>query len=398
MDAKKLKTNNVTAILNNISLILTDFHYLQVTMRNLFIIISLAVFSFLSEAKEFDLSSLNIKEGFQISIFAQDLNSPRQMTEGENGTVFVGERSGQIVALLDSDNNGQIDSKRVIADDLKYSTGVSIFNGDLYFSEISRIWKIKNIENWLQKNSSGFPEKILVTDDLPDDTWHGWKWLKHNLEGEIYTNVGAPCNICLSDNPQYASIIRLGSDGWEYVAKGVRNSIGFDFHPNTRKLYFTDNGRDWLGDDSPSCELNRIDQDGLFYGFPYQHAMDIKDPEYGDIKSGYDYINPIFELGAHVAPTGVAFYNQSQFPAEFKNNLFITLHGSWNRSAKVGYKVLRVILNESGGVVEVEDFVTGWLREQTIIGRPSAPFVLSDGSLLISDDKANVIYRITHTQ
>ena len=361
----------------------------------LFILVTAIFFNFKIFAQ--DLGQFQLQPGFNIEIFASDLDSPRQMAEGKNGTIFVGERGGQIIALSDSDRNGQADSKRIIAESLTYSTGVSIFEGDLYFSEISKIWKIKDIENWLKKNNSGLPEKILVTDDLPDDKWHGWKWLQHDQKGAIYTNVGAPCNICLSENPQYASILKLSGDTWEYVAKGVRNSVGFDFHPLTQKLFFTDNGRDWLGDDSPSCELNRVDEDGLFYGFPFQHAVNIKDPEFGDIESGYDYVQPILELGAHVAPTGIAFYNNDfHFPEEFKNNLFITLHGSWNRSSKVGYKVLRVVLNEDGAVISAEDFVSGWLQGQNVLGRPSAPFVASDGSLLISDDKANVIYRISY--
>ena len=345
-----------------------------------------------------NIEMLKLDPGFKISIFASDLDQPRQMIESKNGTIFIGERSGQIIALIDSDGNGQADSKRVIADDLTYSTGVSIFEGDLYFSEISKIWKIQDIENWLQKNSSGFPEKILVTQDLPEDKWHGWKWLQHNAEGDIYTNVGAPCNICLSENPQYASIIRLSDDNWEYVARGVRNSVGFDFHPETNKLYFGDNGRDWLGDDSPACELNRVDEDGLFYGFPYQHALNVKDPEYGDLESGYDYVDPILELGAHVAPTGLAFYDGEMFPKQYKNNIFITLHGSWNRSKKVGYKVIRVVLDGEGDVVDTKDFISGWLDGETVLGRPAAPLIISDGSLLISDDKANVIYRITYKQ
>ena len=342
-----------------------------------------------------DVDKLEVPAGFEISIFASDLDSPRQMIQGKSGTIFVGERSGQIVALLDSDKNGQADSKRLIADNLTASSGVSIFDGDLYFSEISTIWKIKDIEDWLQNNNSGLPTKILVTDDLPNDAWHGWKWLQHNQKGDLYTNVGAPCNACLSDNRQYASILKLSKGQWQYAAEGVRNSVGFDFHPATQKLYFTDNGRDWLGDDSPSCELNRVDEEGLFYGFPFQHALDVKDPEFGDRVSGYDYVNPILELGAHVAPTGIAFYDGLQFPEEFTNNLFITLHGSWNRSQKVGYKVIKVSLNDSGEVATSEDFITGWLQGEKVIGRPAAPLVISDGSLLISDDKANVIYRIS---
>ena len=213
-----------------------------------------------------DLEMLVLEPGFKISIFADNLSSPRQIAEGKNGTIFVGERTGQIIALTDSDKNGEADYKRVIAKDLEYSTGISIFNGDLYFSEVSKIWKIKNIESWLNDNISNLdlPKKVLVTDELPSDTWHGWKWLKHDEQGQLYFNVGAPCNICLSENSQYASILRINDSGWQHVAKGVRNSVGFDFHPITKKLFFTDNGRDWMGDDTPSCELNRLDVNGQF--------------------------------------------------------------------------------------------------------------------------------------
>ena len=344
------------------------------------------------------IHKLIVPEGFKISLFAEGLNRPRQMAEGKEGTIFVAERDGNIIALSDTDNNGQVDSRRLIAKDLTLSTGVSIFNGDLYFSEVSKIWKIEDIENWLNINeaNSKFPEKILITSDLPSDTWHGWKWLKHDDQGRLYLNVGAPCNICLSENSQYATILRFNNGAWEHVAKGVRNSVGFDFHPESRKLFFTDNGRDWLGDDSPSCELNRVDFDGQFFGYPYKHAKTIKDPNFGNDNPGYDFIDPIFELGAHVAPTGIAFYNGSMFPSEMKNNLFIALHGSWNRSKKVGYKVIRVALDEDGNVISSSDFISGWLQNEKVLGRPSAPFVLKDGSILISDDKANLIYRVVH--
>ena len=233
---------------------------------------------------------------------------------------------------------------------------------------------------------------------MPDDKWHGWKWLKHNQDGALYFNIGAPCNICLSDNPQFASILKYKDGIIDYVAKGVRNSVGFDFHPINNKLFFTDNGRDWLGDDSPSCELNRVDFEGQFFGYPFKHASNIVDPEFGTVNTGYDFVDPILELGAHVAPTGVAFYTGSMFPSQMKNNLFIALHGSWNRSSKVGYKVIRVSFDKNGNVKESNDFISGWLKDESVSGRPSAPFILSDGSMLLSDDKANVIYRITYEQ
>jgi glucose/arabinose dehydrogenase len=205
-------------------------------LKNLFFLFFLfPIFSLFAEDPKF-----TVADGFTISIFAENLDMPRQMAEGEYGTIFVAQRNGNILALTDSDNNGQIDARKIVAKDLTYSTGVSIFNGDLYFSEISNIWKIENIEEWLRsnKNSTAIPEKVLITDDLPNDKWHGWKWLKHDDRGRLYLNVGAPCNICLSENPQYASILRIGDNNWEYIAQGVRNSVGFDFHPKTKKLFF----------------------------------------------------------------------------------------------------------------------------------------------------------------
>jgi glucose/arabinose dehydrogenase len=366
-------------------------------MRNFFTFLFIVVYIFPSFLLAIDVNQLELEDGFEISVYADNLDAPRQMAEGKNGTIFVGEKSGQILALIDSDNNGRVDSRTVIAKDLTYSTGISLFNGDLYFSEISKIWKIEKIEDWLKSQSSmKMPEKKVVIEDLPDDTWHGWKWLRHDSQGRLYFNIGAPCNICLSENSQFASILRFENGILEHVAKGVRNSVGFDFHPESKKLFFTDNGRDWLGDDSPSCELNRVDIDGQFFGYPFKHASNIFDPEFGEINPGYDFIDPILELGAHVAPTGAAFYKGLMFPNEIKNNLFITLHGSWNRSEKVGYKVLRVSFDKNGNVKSSSDFISGWLQNGKVLGRPSAPLVLRDGSLLISDDKANVIYRVTY--
>lgn len=344
-----------------------------------------------------DLSQLTIGEGFNIKIFAENLDKPRQMAEGQNGVIYVAERGGQIVALSDADKNGVADSKIIIAQDLTYSTGLSLHKGDLYFSEISKIWKIENIDNWIKgyNLNSKMPKKVLVVDNLPDAESHGWKWIKHDEDGALYFNIGAPCNICLSKNPQFATILKYKNDSIEYVARGVRNSVGFDFHPVTKKLFFTDNGRDWLGDDSPSCELNKVDFNGQFFGYPYKHATNVVDPEYGSMNSGYDLVDPIFELGAHVAPTGVSFYSGNMFPSYMKNNLFIALHGSWNRSEKVGYKVLRVELDENDNIISSSDFISGWLKNGKVSGRPSAPLVLNDGSMLLSDDKANVIYRIS---
>ncbi len=366
--------------------------------KYLFVAVNIYLFFFSTFLLSVDLDDLILESGFKISIYAENLDSPRQMVEGKNGTIFVAERSGQILALRDTDLNGQVDSKIVIAKNLSYSTGVSLFEGDLYFSEISRIWKVKNIEQWVANYNveSDLPKKTLVLDNLPDDQWHGWKWIKHDQDGGLYFNIGAPCNICLSKNPQYASILKFQDGELNYIAKGVRNSVGFDFHPVSKKLFFTDNGRDWLGDDSPSCELNRLDFDGQFFGYPFKHASNVIDPEFGHINPGYDFVDPIMDLGAHVAPTGISFYNADMFPAKMKNNLFIVLHGSWNRTEKVGYKVIRVEIDQNGNATNSTDFISGWLKGGKVSGRPSAPLVKRDGSLLISDDKANVIYQVTY--
>jgi len=362
----------------------------------LFLVISCYVPNIFSQTTEQlkVLSDLKIDPGLSITIYASDIDSPRQLAATKDGRIYVGSRnSGKIFAIRDTDQNGVIDEKVLVAENLIFATGVSVHDGDLFFSEIDKIWKIENISKKLDRGSADLPAKILVTNDLPSDKWHGWKWIKHDQNGDLYTNVGAPCNICESKDKRYASILRLNGDSWEYVARGVRNSVGFDFHPESDKLYFTDNGRDWLGDDSPSCELNRVDQEGSFYGFPYKHATDIIDPEFGMTKTGFDFVDPIAELGAHVAPTGVAFYDGLMFP-EFNNNLFITLHGSWNRSSKVGYKVIRISLDAEGNMISIKDFISGWLSGDDVLGRPSAPFVMKDGSILISDDKANLIYRV----
>ncbi len=379
---------------------------MKITFINLFFLLFIVIGCQKDEVQLIDTSENNlvIDSRFSIEIFASDIDSPRQMAEDGEGRIYVGSRrSGEIFALIDSDNNGQVDEKILIANNLTFATGISFFDGDLFFSEINKIWKIENINSYFNSDLKILPEKILVTADLPSDEWHGWKWIKHDKKGNLYTNVGAPCNVCLKEDKRYATILRLNNNSWDFVARGVRNSVGFDFHPRAEKLYFTDNGRDWLGDDSPSCELNRVDEDGGFYGFPYKHAANVVDPEFGNINSGFKFIDPILELGAHVAPTGIAFYDGTMFPEEFQENLFITLHGSWNRTQKVGYKVIRVIFNEAGDVEASEDFITGWLHSsidedgnvvETVFGRPSAPFIMSDGSMLISDDKANLIYRV----
>ena len=351
------------------------------------------------------LDNLKIEKGFKIEIFAENIDTPRQIAESDAGNIFVGSRSAGTISVIDSKG-----SMRVIAEGLSNSTGVTYHDNDLYFSEVNSIWKISNIDEKLLKSDSIF-EKELVTDNLPSDTWHGWKWIGFGPDNKLYVPVGAPCNICnpsleekYNFDKRYASILRLNNGEWEYVARGVRNTVGFDWHPETNNLYFGDNGRDWMGDDMPACELNVVINEDSFYGYPYKHATDVLDPEYSKKipADAEKFIDPILELGAHVAPTGLSFYDGDLFPTKYKNTLFMTLHGSWNRSRKVGYKVIAVHFDENGELLYHKDFITGWLQknngQEKVLGRPASVFQKSDGSILISDDGANVIYRVTYQQ
>ena len=343
-------------------------------------------------------NSLQAPEGFSVDLYASNIIAPRQMAEG-NDFIFVGGIKGDIYAIDKNNTTNKI----ILASNLNNSRGLTLYKGDLYFAEVSNIWVIKDIESSIKGSSKNKLKKILFNNDLPSDAWHGGKWIKFGPDGNLYANVGAPCNICLDGiekDERYASIVRLKEGIWKTVARGVRNSVGFDWHPETNLMYFGDNGRDWLGDDSPSCELNILEEEDSFFGFPYLHAADVIDPEYGDMITELDepIVLPVLEIGAHVAPTGVAFYEGKQFPEKYQNTLFMALHGSWNRSKKVGYKVLAVHTDSDGNVTGSSDFLSGFLDGQKSWGRPSAPLVLRDGSLLVSDDKYNAIYRITYTK
>ena len=337
-------------------------------------------------------------DGFKVELYASNILAPRQMVEGKE-YIYVGGIKGKISAI----NKKNPEIRYTLASNLNNSRGIAMSKDDLYFAEVDKIWVIRNIDNAMNLIDQQKPQKILFNDDLPDDAWHGGKWIKFDDNGDLYTNVGAPCNICLdgiTKDKRYASIIKLNNGKWKTVARGVRNSVGFDWHPETKLMYFGDNGRDWLGDDSPSCELNILETEDSFFGFPFVHATNVIDPEFGDMIESLEepVILPVLEIGAHVAPTGVAFYNGDQFPPNYKNTLFMALHGSWNRSKKVGYKVLAVHTDSKGNVTGSSDFLYGFLDGQKSWGRPSAPLVLRDGSLLVSDDKHNAIYRITYTE
>ena len=348
------------------------------------------------------IERLNIPDGFKITIFADDLDSPRQITQTDNGHIIVGSKKGtSVTAFINENNDGKY--KRVtLATGLKNPAGVAVHKNDLYIAEMSTVWVINQIDSWLESDHKKLPEKKIYMNDLPLETWHGLKYIDFGPDGHLYIPVGVPCNICLepqTKDPRFAAIHKYVDGELITVADGVRNSVGFDWHPVTNKMYFSDNGRDWLGDNSPSCELNVVDEEGSFYGYPFKHAKNVIDPEFGhmipDIEK--DFVDPIAELGPHVAPLGIAFYDGQVFPEKYHNSVFIALHGSWNKyNGKSGYKVVLVQLDKEGKYLNQEDFISGWLSNEDAWGRPVAPFVMSDGSLLISDDKYNVIYRVTY--
>lgn len=341
------------------------------------------------------LHTLNLPAGFEIDVWAKDVNNARSLALGDNGTVFVGNRQGdKVYALRDTDGDMRADEQFVLAEGLFMPNGVAFRNGDLYVAEVNKVWKFPGIESALENPPS--PE--LIFDDLPSDRHHGWKYIAFGPDDKLYIPVGAPCNICEPEEI-YAAIHRINPDGsgFETVAHGVRNTVGFDWHPKTGELWFTDNGRDMLGDDFPPCELNRIGEDGQHFGYPYLHGKDIADPEFGNRVTNIDYTLPAQELGPHTAPLGMKFYTGSMFPSQYANQIFIAEHGSWNRSRKIGYRVVLVNHDDEKGTA-YEPFIDGWLdeEEQEAWGRPVDVLLMPDGAMLISDDKANCIYRVTY--
>jgi glucose/arabinose dehydrogenase len=340
------------------------------------------------------LHLIKLPAGFSISLFAKDLPGARSMTLSPSGTLFVSTRGeGRVYALQDQNHDGVADQRFVIAEGLDTPNGIAFYQGNLYVAETSRILRYAKIETTLKQP----PTPRVIYDELPTERHHGWRYLAIGPDKKLYVSVGAPCNVC--DKDGYAEIKRLDLDGKhiETYARGIRNSVGFTWQPQTKLLWFTDNGRDNLGDDRPDDELNVATGPGQHFGFPYCHAGDVLDPAYGTGKSCRDYIPPVQKLGAHVASLGLRFYTGRQFPADYRHQLFIAEHGSWNRSSKVGYQVALVKL-KGKQAISYTPFATGWLQGQQAWGRPVDVQVDPSGALLVSDDMAGVIYRIVYHQ
>jgi glucose/arabinose dehydrogenase len=350
----------------------------------------------LTEAsKDLPLYKIRMPAGFKIDVYAE-VDNARSMAMSPSGTLFVGNRNGdKVYAVKDTDGDFKADKKWVITSGKNMPNGVAFKDGDLYVAEVSRILKFSNIEARLNNP----PQPVVINDNYPDKTHHGWKYIAFGPDGKLYVPVGAPCNICESDEI-FATITRINADGSgkEIFARGVRNTVGFTWHPETNEMWFTDNGRDMMGDDLPPCELNYAPRMGMNFGYPYCHGGTIKDPEFGNKKPCSAFVAPAQNLGPHTAPLGLKFYTGNMFPAQYKNQLFIAEHGSWNRSKKIGYRISLVQVENNTKATSYETFADGWMGNATqkVWGRPVDVLVLNDGSMLVSDDHANVIYRISY--
>jgi glucose/arabinose dehydrogenase len=336
------------------------------------------------------LDDIRLPPGFAIEIYA-DVPKARSLALGDRGTLFVSTRKARSVYAVVENEDGSTRTIEIL-NKMNTPNGIAFHDGDLYVAEIDRVYRYRDAEDHLESMPAG----ELLDVDLPSDRSHGWRYIGFGPDNKLYLAIGAPCNVC--DKPGYAQIIRMNPDGSgrETYASGVRNSVGLTWHPETGELWFTDNGRDMMGDDIPPCELNHAPRQGLHFGFPYCHGGDIADPQYGAGRRCDDYAPPVQKLGPHVAPLGLRFYTGDMFPPEYRGQIFIAEHGSWNRSKKIGYRVTLVRL-DGDRAVSYEPFADGWLQNEQFSGRPVDLVVKDDGSLLVSDDYAGKIYRITYT-
>ena len=348
-------------------------------------------------AKDLPIDTLKVPAGFKVEVWADGVPEARSLALGDKGTVFVSNRiSKNVYAVVD--RNGQREVKTLFKG-MNAPNGVVFSKGTLYVAERNRITAYEGIEDRLDNP----PEARVVVDNL-DPTMqpgHFWKFMAMGPDGKLYFNIGSPQNITMPTYMQ-AAIMRVDpkTGVLENYAQGVRNSVGFDWNPKTRQLWFTEHGRDWLGDDSPSDELNVATKAGQHFGFPYCHQGDTPDPDYGKNRSCKEFAPPAAKLGTHVAPLGMRFYTGKMFPAEYQGNIFIARHGSWNRTTKQGYDVIRVVVDGKNKVVKTEPFLTGFLTndkgDPPMWGRPVDILQMPDGALLVSDDYNGIIYRVSY--
>ena len=341
---------------------------------------------------EKNLKAVKLPKGFKIEVYASGVNSARQMAWGDKGTLFVGSFGvGTVYAI--TDKGGKKEVKTVLTG-LKMPTGVAFRDGALYVADIDKILKYENAEASLDK----MPQGKVVYGDMPNYVAHGWKYLTFDKEGRLYVPFGPPCNVCLPPT-SLSQVRRVNPDTGEaeLIAIGVRNSVGGAIDPRSGDYWFSENARDWVSDDMPSDKLNHVAKIGAHYGYPYCHQGDMLDPKYGKGHKCSDFTPPALKLGAHVAPLGMKFYSGKQFPAEYANNLFIAEHGSWNRHKYQGARIMRVTTDPAGKNVKQEVFASGWINgDQSYTGRPADILLAPDGSMLVADDWAGAIYRISY--
>jgi len=339
------------------------------------------------------LKSIKLPQGFRIAVYESNVPRARSMVLTPGGTLFVGTRdAGNVYAVLDTNKDQVADRVITIAQGLDMPNGVAFYDSALYVAEVSRVIRFDKIERRLGNP----PAPVVVNDSFPADHSHGWKFIRIGPDKKLYVPVGIPCNNCLRSDERYGTIMRMNMDGTglEVFAKGIRNTVGFDWDPATKELWFTDNGRDNLGDNVPPDELNHAPVKGLHFGNPYCHGTNIPDPEFGSLRPCSDFVAPAIELGPHVASLGMRFYNGEMFPREYKQKIFIAEHGSWNRSTPIGYRVTMVTV-QNGIASDYRVFAEGWLQSGGAWGRPVDVLVMPDGALLISDDEAGMIYRVS---
>jgi glucose/arabinose dehydrogenase len=336
-------------------------------------------------------AKLKLPPGFTIEVYAAGMANARSIREGDKGTVFVGSRLvDKVYAVVNKDGKRSV---KVLASGLYRPNGLAFHNGTLYIAELSRISKIDKVEDVLDNP----PKPTMIYDDLPKDEAHGWKFIGIGPDNKLYVPVGQPGNNVLHDDA-HGQIRRMNLDGTgvEIVALGVRNTVGFDWHPETRQLYFTDNGRDWLSESVPEDELNRVTKAGEDFGAPYCYQGNVLDPEFGWGHLCSEYTAPVGLMGPHSASLGMRFYTGNMFPKAYKNTIFVARHGSWNKSKKEGGDIVAVKLNKDGTVKSIEPFLTGFIENNNYVGRPVDVLQMKDGSLLVSDDWNGAVYRITY--
>ena len=342
------------------------------------------------------LDKLAITKGFSIDVYAEHVDGARQLTVDDHGVVYVGSRGeGKVYALLPNDSKTKAKQVITLLSDLNYPNGVSFHQGKLYVGELDKvsIFSLTHTKKSVKAIANG------VIGRFPNKRWHGYKYIKFSPEGQLYTAVGMPCNTCFyrDTQPIFGTIVKINAtDDIEIMARGIRNSVGFDWQPKSGSLWFTDNGQDMLGDDTPPDELNRISYKGEDFGFPYVYGDNVPAPDHIGKPIPKNLTKPEHKFQAHVAPLGMTFYTGNQFPKPYQNQILIAQHGSWNRTTPVGYRIMLATLNGSK-ITQVKPFISGWLGDKNqVLGRPVDILNMPDGSILISDDYANAVYRVSY--